>query len=60
MMKWLKSQAVAMRAGTPEDGQGLVEYAMIISFVAVAVVGTLTAFGQAIVAMPSWTFLGNL
>jgi Flp pilus assembly pilin Flp len=28
-----------------EDGQGLVEYSLIILFVAIALVGTLTAYG---------------
>lgn len=33
-----------------EKGQGMVEYALIIAFVAIAVIITLTAFGQDIVA----------
>jgi Flp pilus assembly pilin Flp len=42
---WLRTTLNPALAG-PEGGQGLAEYALILSLVAVAVIGALTFFGQ--------------
>jgi Flp pilus assembly pilin Flp len=43
-----------------ESGQGLAEYALILSLIAVATVGILGTLGQGIAALVGWTLFQNL
>ncbi len=43
------------RVRREEAGQGLVEYALIIAFIAIACIGALTALGGTLAASPAWT-----
>ena len=47
-MLWLRATVARDPASEddPERGQGLAEYALILAFIAIAVIGALTFFGQ--------------
>jgi len=54
-MPWLLATLARSPAGEedPEGGQGLAEYALILAFIAIAVIGALAFFGEQLLAVLS-------
>jgi len=54
-MPWLQATLARSPAGEedPEGGQGLAEYALILAFIAIAVIGALAFFGEQLLAVLS-------
>ncbi len=51
-------QSVRRERRQGEAGQGLAEYALILTFIAIACAAALGAFGNAIVSSPGWHLFG--
>lgn len=53
--RWIpRTFAVLTRTGRLEGGQGMVEYGVIITLVALVAAVGLQTFGQAVLGMPAW------
>lgn len=54
-MPWLQTTPARSPAGEqdPEGGQGLAEYALILAFIAIAVIGALAFFGEQLLGVLS-------
>jgi Flp pilus assembly pilin Flp len=50
-MTWIDSLLARAFKAEPREGQGLVEYALILLLVAVAAVGAVSAFGTALIGL---------
>ena len=59
---WLTSgrRSNWIRRCRDDQGQGLVEYGMILAFVAMACVGALTLFGERLAAWSVWSALNGI
>lgn len=63
MMLGLISRIAALRAWGGDDGesgQGLVEYSLILSIIAVACIVAVTALGNTVVASPAWKIFDGI